>query len=166
MQIVKNNLLSSASYEVIDIKTFLNSEHLTQRTFLNKSIQGIKNIKFTWNPGKVKALAISCWILSGVYLTTPASAASVWSEMQPIFRVFQDLAMVLGAIAIIVGLTIMMFKKNTGWQIASTAGLVLLGVFIVPAAVMLLAIIGGMLNDVLAEAFKNSSFGNSVKVGN
>jgi hypothetical protein len=158
-------LLNRAEY--VDFKTFLNGEYSASNVSAIQTFKDVEKIKLMWNPCKLKVLSISCWITSGILLTSPASAkTSVWNEMQPVFGVFQDLAMVLGAIAIIVGLTIMMFKKNTGWKIASTAGLVVLGVFLVPAVIMLVAIIGGMLNDILQEAFMNSNLRDSVKVGN
>lgn len=133
---------------------------------IDNPCRGLEDIKVIWNPGKLKQIAITLWISSGIITSTHVNAQeSVWKQMKPVFGVFQDMAMVLGAIAIIVGLIIMIFRKNIGWRVASTAGLVILGCFLVPSLVMLVAIIGGSLNDILSSAFENMQMRNSVKVG-
>src|SRR5690606_28600697 len=93
----------------------------------------IENVKYVWKPksDKHKKLATFLWVLSGSLMLTPAyassnpqQASSIWEEMQPVFKVFQDIAMIMGALAILVGLIVMVFKKKLGWTIVNTAGLV------------------------------------------
>lgn len=122
------------------------------------------DVKCAWNPPSktVKVAAINTWIVASTLLTTAkshaastlSSAPSIWSEMLPVFHVFQDISMVLGALAILSGLIIMIFKKSLGWTVVNTSIAVVLGCFLVPAAVMLLAIVGDLLNGSLQKAFE------------
>lgn len=111
---------------------------------------------------------ISIWNAAGVMLSQmtvsaqtvgASSSPSMWKEIEPVFGVFQEISMIVGALAIIAGLIIMVFKKKLGWTIISTAGLVVLGCFLVPSAVMLVAIIGKLLNGALTHAFEAFSQG-------
>lgn len=118
---------------------------------------------------KLKKLAVWLWGISGTLMSqSPALAAgktnNLWVEMKPIFGLFQEIGMVIGAFAIIGGLIIMIFKKRLATQIIGTAAIVVGGVFLVPSAIMLIAIIGGMMNDALTAVFSNLDLGGSVKV--
>lgn len=92
-------------------------------------------------------------------------STGLWESILPVFRVFQDVAMVVGAIAIFGGLILMLFKKTSGKKFVMNCMMIMAGCFVVPAAIMLLAIIGGMINDALIDVFRNSDLRNSVKVG-
>lgn len=98
---------------------------------------------------------LSIWSATGIMLYQAVAKVqpSMWKEIIPVFNVFQEIAMVTGALAIITGLIIMIFKRKVGWTIINTAGLVVLGCFLVPSAVMLVAIIGKLLNSALTNAF-------------
>jgi len=121
---------------------------------------------------KLKKLSVWLWSISGTMLAqTPTFAAEVathtsnlWLEMKPIFSLFQEIGMVLGAFAIIGALIVMIFKKRTATKIIGTAAIAVGGVFLVPSAIMLIAIIGNMMNDALTAVFSNMNIGNSVKI--
>lgn len=118
---------------------------------------------------KLKKLAIWLWSVSGAMLAqTPAFAAggtkNLWSEMTPIFGLFQEIGMVLGAFAIIGGLIVMIFKKRAATKIIGTAAIAVGGVFLVPSAILLIAIIGNMMNEALTTVFSNLDIGGSVKI--
>jgi hypothetical protein len=108
---------------------------------------------------KGKAAIVSLWSFSGVMLAqTEIHAASMkpsmWKEISPVFGVFQEIAMVTGSLAVITGLIIMVFKKSLGWTVITTATCVVLGCFLAPSAVMLVAIVGKLLNGALSNAFE------------
>ena len=119
---------------------------------------------------KLQKLSVWLWSVSGIMLSqTKALAAtsgtqSLWTEMGPIFHLFQEIGMVIGAFAIIGGLLVMIFKKRTATKIISTAAIAVAGVFLVPSAIMLIAIIGSMMNDALTGVFSQLNIGGSVKV--
>lgn len=115
---------------------------------------------------KIKKLAIWLWSLSGTMLiNNQASAASdIWIKMQPLWSVFQDIAMVIGGIAIFSGLLIFYFKRNLGKSVIVSSALVIGGCFLVPSLIMLIAIIGNLMNDVLMDVFQNMDLKDSVKV--
>lgn len=104
---------------------------------------------------------ISLYGITGIQLISQIIQVkpSMWKEIMPVFSVFQEIAMVVGALAIITGLIVMVFKRKIGWTIISTAGLVVLGCYLVPSAVMLVAIIGKLLNGALSNAFETFNQG-------
>lgn len=104
---------------------------------------------------------ISLYSITGIQLISQMIQVkpSMWKEIMPVFSVFQEIAMVVGALAIITGLIVMVFKRKIGWTIISTAGLVVLGCYLVPSAVMLVAIIGKLLNGALSNAFETFNQG-------
>lgn len=119
---------------------------------------------------KLKKLAVWLWSISGTMLAqTPAFAASgatgnLWIQMKPIFGLFQEIGMVIGAFAIIAGLIVMIFRKRLATKIIGVAAIAVGGVFLVPSAIMLIAIIGSMMNDALTAVFSTLDIGGSVKV--
>ncbi|PAD70701.1 hypothetical protein CHH83_02535 [Bacillus sp. 7586-K] len=115
---------------------------------------------------KIKKLSIWLWSLSGtMFLNNQAYAASdIWIKMQPLWSVFQDIAMVIGGIAIFSGLLIFYFKRNLGKSVIVSSALVIGGCFLVPSLIMLIAIIGNLMNDVLMDVFQNMDLKDSVKV--
>lgn len=131
-----------------------------KEALIEASKEGMKVLVTPLTKSK-KTFVVSLWSVSGVMLSqmkiyaAPAksSSPSMWKEILPVFGVFQEIAMIVGALSIITGLIVMVFKKKLGWTIISTAGLVILGCFLVPSAVMLVAIIGKLLNGALENAF-------------
>lgn len=115
---------------------------------------------------KLKKMAIWLWSVSGVMLANSQTyaASDIWIKMQPVWSVFQDIAMVIGGIAIFSGLLIFYFKRNLGKSVIVSSALVIGGCFLVPSIIMLIAIIGNMMNDVLMDVFQNLDVKNSVKV--
>lgn len=119
---------------------------------------------------KLKKLSIWLWSLSGTFLIkshafAATDSSSMWVQMQPLWSTFQDIALVLGGIAIFVGMLTFLFKRSLGKQVLMASVLVVGGCFLVPSALMLIAIVGSMLNDVLMGVFENMDLKNSVKVG-
>ncbi|TCJ00969.1 hypothetical protein [Cytobacillus praedii] len=120
---------------------------------------------------KYKKLSTWLWTLSGTFLfksnvlATSSGSTSMWVQMQPLWAVFQDIALILGGIAIFVGMLTFLFKRSVGKTVIVASVLVVGGCFLVPSALMLIAIIGSMMNDVLMGVFQNLDFKNSVKVG-
>lgn len=115
---------------------------------------------------KLRKTLIWVWSIAGTMLTkSTALAASnnLWVEMQPIFGLFQEIGMVLGAFSIIGGLIIMLFKKRMAIRIIGTAAIVVGGVFLVPSGILLLAIIGNSMNEALTNVFNHMNIGGSVK---
>lgn len=136
----------------------------------NKLINHFTDIlpKSRTESNKLKKLSIFLWSVSGSLLLQSKSYAesgSLWTEMQPIWHVFQEIAMIVGAIALFVGLISFIFKRQLGKKMIVTTVVVVGGCYLVPAALMLLAIIGSMINDTLMNVFENSGLNNSVKVG-
>lgn len=119
---------------------------------------------------KMKKLATTLWGISGsILINSPTFAAensaSIWNQFQPLWSVFQEMSMIIGGIAIFVGLLVFLFKRNVGKNVITTAVIVVAGCYLVPSAIMLVAIIGSMMNDVLSGVFNNLHLENSVKVG-
>lgn len=117
-------------------------------------------------PKNLQKLAISLWITSGILLTSEhVNASEFWTDMQPIFATFQQIAMVLGALSIFAGLITMFFKKRMGMNIITTSAMVVGGCFLVPSFIMIVAIIGNMMNDTLTHVFNNLDLKDSVHPG-
>lgn len=118
---------------------------------------------------KLKKLSIWLWSLSGTFFVKShalaAGSESMWMQMQPLWSVFQDIALVLGCISLFSGLIIYYFKRSLGKSVIMSSVLIVGGCFLVPSALMLIAIIGSMMNDVLMNVFQNLDLKNSVKVG-
>lgn len=118
---------------------------------------------------KLRKLSIFLWSVSGSFLiksqALAANSSSMWMQMQPLWLVFQDLALVLGGIAIFCGMLTFLFKRSLGKQVLLASTLVVGGCFLVPSALMLIAIIGTLINDVFMGVFENMELKNSVKVG-
>lgn len=128
--------------------------------FLPKNKQELK---------KFKKLATWLWGISGTMLVNnhafAAGGTSMWIKMQPLWATFQQIAMVIGGIALFVGILTFVFKRSLGKTIITTALIVVAGCFLVPSAIMLMGIVGQMMNDVLVDVFSNMGLENSVKVG-
>lgn len=119
----------------------------------------------------LKKLAVTLWTLSGtffakhaVFAATEGQRINLWQQLFPVFDIFQQLGMVIGAFALIAGLSVMFVKKRVGMGIIMTSAIVIAGVFLVPSAVMLIAIIGSMLNDTLVDVFNNLNVKGSVHI--
>lgn len=135
-------------------------EEFVVENYTKKEIKSLKKLN-TW-----------LWTTTGVLMSgnnafaaaTGGTHNNLWLEMKPIFGLFQELGMVLGALAIIGGLIVMIFKKRAATKIIGTAAIAVGGVFLVPSAIMLIAIIGSMMNDALTTVFSNLNIGGSVKI--
>jgi hypothetical protein len=119
---------------------------------------------------KLKKLSTWLWSVSGsLFANSHAFAAgtntSLWSQMQPLWSIFQDIALTIGGLALFIGIITFMFKRNLGKSIVMTAIIAVGGCFLVPSALMLLAIVGHMLNESLMHVFQNMNVQNSVHVG-
>lgn len=119
----------------------------------------------------LKKLAVTLWTTSGVmfakhavFAATEGQRINLWQQLFPVFDIFQQLGMVIGAFALIAGLSVMFVKKRVGMGIIMTSAIVIAGVFLVPSAVMLIAIIGSMLNDTLVDVFNNLNVKGSVNI--
>jgi len=125
----------------------------------NFTVQNMDAVKVLVKPlnKTTRLFSIGLYTLSGTLLSVTrahAASPSVWKEISPLFGVFQDISMVVGGLAVMIGLIVMIFKKKIGWAVINTAIVVVLGCFLVPSAVMLIAIIGGSLNTALEHAFE------------
>jgi hypothetical protein len=106
---------------------------------------------------KLKRMAITLWTLSASLmvksnaLAADVSSSSLWVQMKPLMYFFQDMAMVFGVLAIIAGLILLVVKKRWGVTTLKVSAFVVLGVFLVPSAVLLLAILGMFLDDSLTS---------------
>jgi hypothetical protein len=108
------------------------------------------------NP-KLKKIAIALWTLSGSLMSKTALAAggtSFYEQMQPLNWVFQDIALGLGSLALLVGFILLVVKKRWGTLTLKTTAVVVGGVFLAPSILILLAIVGGSLNDALWNALQ------------
>ncbi|AXY83051.1 hypothetical protein vBBak6_091 [Bacillus phage v_B-Bak6] len=120
----------------------------------------------------LKKIATTLWTASGVFFAKHAAFAAangaqkinLWEQLFPVFDIFQQLGMVFGAFALIAGLSVMFVKKRVGMGIIMTSAVVIAGVFLVPSAVMLIAIIGSMLNDTLVDVFNGLNVKGSVRI--
>ncbi|KZE65614.1 hypothetical protein AWM68_20650 [Fictibacillus phosphorivorans] len=101
--------------------------------------------------------ATTLWTISGTFFAKSSvlASGSFYQEMQPLYYVFQDIALGLGGLALIAGLIMLVFKKRWGITTIKVMGLVIGGVFLIPSAIMLLAILGISLNEALYSALEN-----------
>jgi hypothetical protein len=110
-------------------------------------------IKKGINP-KLKTLAATLWSLSGTMFAKAqvyAASGELWEQGQPLIYFFQDMAMFLGVFAIIAGLILLAVKKRWGVATLKVTSFIVIGAFMAPAALMLLAILGHHFNDALTE---------------
>jgi hypothetical protein len=117
---------------------------------------GILVLRNGINP-KLKKIAITLWTVSGSLFTKSVAAASngsFYERMQPLYHVLQEFALGLGGLALLTGIIMLAFKKRWGKSTLKVTSFVIGGVFLIPSAMLLLAIIGIMLNDAMYEAFK------------
>lgn len=117
----------------------------------------VPQLRKTINP-KMKTMAIALWTLSATFVSKSASATgtmSFFENMQPLNWVFQDLALGLGSLAILIGFILFAVKKRWGTKMLQITGLVIIGVFLAPSLLLLIGIIGYQANDALLEAFKS-----------
>lgn len=143
---------------------------LKQRMNLDKYIE--PEVLVTKKKFNLKKLAVTLWTTSGIFFAKHAAFAAgqgasrinLWDQLFPVFDIFQQLGMVIGAFALIAGLSVMFVKKRVGMGIIMTSAMVIAGVFLVPSAVMLIAIIGSMLNDTLVDVFNNLNVKGSVNI--
>lgn len=146
---INGKVLEQKPLEIIDFEPFL-----------PKNKQEMK---------KMKKLSTWLWSVAGVMLANShayaATSQSMWEQMQPLWAVFQDLAMTIGGIAIFVGILTFYFKRSLGKQVIMSAAIAIAGCFLVPSVIMLIAIIGQTMNHVLVNVFSNMNLQNSVKVG-
>jgi hypothetical protein len=115
---------------------------------------------------QLKTLAITLWTLAGSLIAkskTFAEGGTFYEEIQPLFWVFQDMALGIGALALIAGFVLLVFKKRLGQMTLKTTAFIVAGVFLVPSALMLLAIVGTYLNDALYEALQNVREANDAR---
>lgn len=150
--------------EVIDFRSFVSKnelEYIDLQPYLPKNKKEMK---------KFQKLSTWLWSVSGMmfansHVLAAEQSVSIWRQMQPLWSVFQDLAMTIGGIAIFVGILTFYFKRSLGKQIIMSAILAIGGCFLVPSLIMLVAIIGQMMNNVLSGVFANMNLQNSVPVG-
>jgi hypothetical protein len=106
---------------------------------------------------QLKTIAVTLWTLSGnMFIKSKAFAegTSFYEQVQPLFYLFQDIALGIGSLALIAGMVTFVFKKRLGEQAVKTIGIIIGGVFLAPSLLMLLAIVCTYLNDALFEALK------------
>lgn len=112
---------------------------------------------------ELKKIAIAFWSLSAslfakskVYAAAPTgSSGQLWEEMKPLLYFFQDLAMFAGTLAIIAGIILLVVKRRWGIATLKTSAFAVIGIFLVPSAVLLLAILGMFLDDSLTAVLNN-----------
>lgn len=119
---------------------------------------------------KFKKLATWLWGISGTMLVNnhafaASNGQSMWTQFQPLWNTFQEIAMVIGGLALFVGIITFVFKRSLGKSIMMTAAVVVGGCFLVPSAIMIIGIIGQMMNHVLVGVFEQMNLQNSVPVG-
>jgi hypothetical protein len=124
---------------------------VNQQIEMNPSVGEVVVAK--WGNKKLKQMAISLWTLSGVMLSR-AAEAGFYEQMKPLLQVFQEMALGFGSLAIIAGLVLMVVKKRWGTLTLQMTAVVVLGIFLAPSILMLIAIVGTYLNDGLYQAFK------------
>lgn len=112
---------------------------------------------------KLKKFALTLWTASGLFASSKAHAEtkSFYDSMAPLTHVFQDIALGLGILFALTGFILLGFRKRWGEKTLKTTGLVVVGVFLVPSLLMLVAIVGTMLNEALTDAFESVRTGVS-----
>lgn len=105
---------------------------------------------------KLRRIATMFWSISATFMVkSQALAASatgsgqLWEQMKPLLYFFQDMAMFAGTLAIIAGIILLVFKRRWGIATIKTTAFAVAGIFLVPSAVLLLAILGMFLDDSL-----------------
>jgi hypothetical protein len=125
---------------------------------LNDNVIEVKKSK------KLMNFAITIWTTSGLlFAKTAAHAESFYESMKPLNFVFQDIALGLGVLFAFSGFILLGVKKRWGAVTLKTTAMVVCGVFLVPSAIMLVAIVGTLLNDALTVAFENIRGASDVK---
>ncbi|WP_134682583.1 hypothetical protein [Brevibacillus migulae] len=106
---------------------------------------------------KMKQIAITLWTLSGTILANEhvQAVGSIAKEMKPLTDLFQELAMGLGALALIAGFAMFGFNKRLGKVTIMRTALIILAIFLCPSAILLLAIIGRYMNDAMWNVLQN-----------
>ncbi len=103
---------------------------------------------------KLKAFALSLWTGSGIlFANQHAHAGSFYDSMKPLTETFQDIALGMAIIFSLAGFILLGFRRRWGETTLKTTAVVVIGVFLVPSILMLIAIVGTMLNDALGDAF-------------
>ncbi|WP_068672262.1 hypothetical protein [Oceanobacillus sp. Castelsardo] len=112
---------------------------------------------------KLKKFALTLWTASGVFASNKAHAEteSFYESMRPLTHVFQDIALGLGILFALTGFILLGFRRRWGETTLKTTGFVVVGVFLVPSLLMLVAIVGTLLNEALTDAFENVRTGVS-----
>jgi len=106
-----------------------------------------------WGNKKLMKLAVLLWTVSGTMLTR-GTEAGFYEQMKPLMGVFQEMALGFGSLAIIAGLILLVVKKKWGKLTLQMTAIIILGIFLAPSILMLIAIIGTYLNDGLYKAFQ------------
>jgi len=107
---------------------------------------------------KLRRIAITFWSLSASFLAksqalaaTTSTTSGLWEQMKPLLYFFQDFAMVAGTLAIIAGIVLLVVKRKWGVATLKISAFAVVGIFLVPSAVLLLAILGMLLDDSLTS---------------
>lgn len=127
------------------------------------NIQIENEFNYVLKKSKLKRIAITMFIASCSLYSKIAFAASnttiqkftIWQSLQPVYDIFADLAMSIGSLGIIIGLVTAIFNKRLGIKVALTTTWAILGCFLVPSGVTLVAIVGHLINDTLIDAFNH-----------
>jgi len=104
---------------------------------------------------KLKKFALTLWTTSSILFAQKVHAETFYDSMKPLTHVFQDIALGLGILFALTGFILLGFKRRWGETTLKTTGFVVVGVFLVPSLLMLVAIVGTLLNEALTEAFQN-----------
>jgi membrane-associated PAP2 superfamily phosphatase len=107
-------------------------------------------IKKGMNP-VLKPLAITLWTTAASFASkaNAAAASPLWDGTKPLIYLFQDVAMFLGVLAILAGLILLAVKKRWGTATLKITAFVILGVFLAPSLILLIAIIGNQLDEAM-----------------
>lgn len=93
-------------------------------------------------------------ILVSTKKTMAAAPDSTGMDSNQIMSSFQDIVLAFGGIALVVGLILLVVKKKWGVKTLQMTGFVTAGVFLAPAALLLVAIIAMSINDHLYTTFQ------------
>lgn len=118
----------------------------------NKSDDDLVIVK---KSNKLRGFALGLWTTSGVLAAQTVYADTFYDSMKPLTHTFQDIALGLGILFALTGFILLGFRRRWGEATLKTTALVVGGVFLVPAMLMLIAIVGTMLNEALTDAFQN-----------